>query len=84
MAAHFTTTVCCYSSTNVSDETDIITFNNELCSLVRQIPKHNDLIIGGVMNAQIRKGGNNKFCSHNKLKKSSRVFTRKHASMPKY
>ena len=35
-----------------SDETDIITFYNELSSLVRSIPKHNMLIIGEHSNGQ--------------------------------
>ena len=50
--------ISCYSPTNVRDETDLIAFYNELFSLVRIIPKHNVLIIGGDMNAQIDK--NNK------------------------
>ena len=48
----------CYSSINASDKTHIITFYKELSSVVRDIPKHNVLIIGG---AQMRKYGNNKF-----------------------
>ena len=35
----------CYSPTNVSDETDVITFYSELSSLVRDIPKHTILNI---------------------------------------
>ena len=50
-----TMTISCYSPTNVSDETDLNTFNNELSSLVHGIPKHNVLIIGGDVNAQIVK-----------------------------
>ena len=41
------------------------TFNNDLSSLVRSIPKHNVLAIGGDMNAQVGKNLNNKFCLHN-------------------
>ena len=48
-----TTIIFCYSPTNTRDETDLTTFSNELPSLVRNIPKHNVLIIGGDMNAQI-------------------------------
>ena len=48
------TTISCYSPTNVSEETELIAFYNELSSLVRSIPKHNVLVIGGDMNAQIR------------------------------
>ena len=57
--------ISCYSPTNVSEETDLIAFYNELSSLVRSIPKHNFLIIGGDMNAQIGKNVNNKFSWHN-------------------
>ena len=45
------TIISCYSPTNVSEETNLITFYNELCSLVHSIPKHNVLIIGGDMNS---------------------------------
>ena len=54
------TIVSCYSPTNVSEENEIVTFYDELSSLVRSIPKHNMLVIGGDMNAQIGKNGNNK------------------------
>ena len=49
--------ISCYSPTKVSDETDLITFYNEL---VCCIPKYNVLI----MNAQIGKNENNKFSFH--------------------
>ena len=49
------TIIYCYSPTNVSEETELVTFYDELSSLVRSIPKHNLLIIGGDMNAQIGK-----------------------------
>ena len=48
-----------YSLTNIS------AFNNELFSLVRSSPKHNFLVIGGDMNAQIGKNVNHKFILHN-------------------
>ena len=47
--------IFCYSPTNVSEETDLIAFYNELSLLVRSIQKHNVLVIGGDMNAQIGK-----------------------------
>ena len=50
-----TAIIFCYSPTNVSEETDHIDFYKELFSLVRRIPKHNVLVIGGDMNAQIGK-----------------------------
>ena len=49
------TIVSCNSSTNISEETDLIAFYNELSSIVRSIPKHNVLVIGKDMNAQIGK-----------------------------
>ena len=48
--------------TNFSEENDLIVFYNELSSLVRGILKHNVLIIGGEMIAQIVKNVNHKFC----------------------
>ena len=59
------TIISCYSPTNVSDETELVAFYEELSSLVRSIPKHNLLVIGGDMNAQIRKNRNNKYSLHN-------------------
>ena len=60
MAASFNgnpraTIISWYSPTNVSEETELVTFCEELSSLVRSIPKHNLLVIGGDMNAQIGK-----------------------------
>ena len=55
-----TTIIFCYSPTNESDETDLISFYNQLSSLIRSIPKHNILIVG--------KYENNKFCLHNSNK----------------
>ena len=58
-----------HSPTNVSDETELVTFYEELFSLVRSIPKHNLLVIGGDMNAQIGKNRNNKYSLHQYVKK---------------
>ena len=55
-----TTIISCNIPTNVNDKTNLITFYNELSSIVRSIPKHNVLIIGGHRNAQIGKNVNNK------------------------
>ena len=60
-----TSIISCYSPTNVSEETELVTFYDELSSLVCSIPKHNVLVIGGDMNAQIGKNGNNKYSLHN-------------------
>ena len=53
------TIISCYIPTNVSEESELLTFYDELSSLGRSIPKHM-LFIGGDMNAQIGKNGNNK------------------------
>ena len=50
-----TSIISSYSPTNVSDQTKLIVFNNELSSLFRSISKHNILIMGRNMNAQIVK-----------------------------
>ena len=55
------TIIYCYSPTNVSEETELIASYDELSSLVRSILKHNVLVIGGDMNAQIGKNANNKY-----------------------
>ena len=59
------TIISCYSPTNVSEGTELVTFYVELSSLVRSIPKHNLLVIGGDMNAQIGKNRSNKYSLHN-------------------
>ena len=61
---HSATIIFCYSPTNVSEETELITFYDKLPSLVRSIPKHNVLVIGGDMNAQIGNNGNHEFSLH--------------------
>ena len=61
--------------TNVSEETELVTFYNELSSLVRSIPKHNMLVIGGDMNAQIGKNGNNKYSLHNTSNRNGQHLT---------
>ena len=69
------TPIICYSPTNVSDETDLIIFYNELSSLILSIPKRNVLIIGGDMNAQIGKNVNNKFSLHNSSNRNGKHLT---------
>ena len=55
------TIISCYSSSNISEEKELITVYNELSFLVRSIPKHIVHVIGGDMNAQIGKSVNHKF-----------------------
>ena len=69
------TIISCYSPTNVSEETELVTFYEELSSLVRSIPKHNLLVIGGDMNAQIGKNRNNKYSLHNTSNRNGQHLT---------
>ncbi len=61
------TIISCYSPTNVSEETDLIAFYNELSSLV--------LIIGGEMNAQTGKNLNHKFSLQNSSNRNGEHLT---------
>ena len=67
--------IICYSPANVSEETDLIAFYNELSFLVRNIPKHNILVIGGDMNAEIGKNINPKFSLHNSSNRNGEHLT---------
>ena len=69
------TIISCYSPTNISEETELVTCYEELSSLVRSIPKHNLLVIGGDMNAQIRKNRNNKYRLHNTSNRNGQHLT---------
>ena len=69
------TIISCYSPTNVREENELVTFDDELSSLVRSIPKHNMLVIGGDMNAQIGKNGNNKYSLHNTSNRNGQHLT---------
>ena len=69
------TIISCYSPTNVSEEIELIAFYDELSSLVRSIPKHNVLVIGRDMNAQIGKNGNHKYSLHNSLNRNGQHLT---------
>ena len=59
-----TTVISCYSPTNVSDVTEVDDFYVSLSSLVRHIPKHNFIVIGGDMNAQIGHSDTHNFSYH--------------------
>ena len=72
---HRATIISCYSPTNVSEETELVIFYGELSSLVRSILKHNMLVIGGDMNAQIGKNGNNKYSLHNTSNRNGQHLT---------
>ena len=70
-----TSVISCYSPINVSEETELIAFYNELSSLVHSIPKNNVLVICGDMNAQIGKNGNHKFSQHNLSNRNGQHLT---------
>ena len=72
---HRATIISCYSPTNVSEETELVAYYDELSSLVRSLPKHNLLVIGGDMNAQIGKNGNNKYSLHNTSNRNGQHLT---------
>ena len=64
-----------YSPTNVSEETELVAFYDKLSSLVRSIAKPNMLVIGGDMNAQIGKNGNNNYSLHTTLNRNGQHLT---------
>ena len=59
-----TTVISCYSPTNVSAEEEVETFYEDLSSLVKAIPKHNVLVIGGDLNAQLGPSDQHKTAYH--------------------
>ena len=59
-----TTLISCYSPTNIADEQKVINVYDDLSSLVRSVPKHNVLIVGGDLNAQIGQSIHHKFTYH--------------------
>ena len=67
--------ISCNSPTNISDETEPITFYDELSSLVSSIPKPNILVIGGDMNAKIGKNGNHKYSLLNSSNRNGQHLT---------
>ena len=69
------TIISCYSPTNVSEETELVAFYDDLSSLVRSIPKHQVLVIGRDMNAQIGKNGNNRYSFHNTSNRNGQHLT---------
>ena len=69
------TIISCFSPTNVSEETELIAFYDVQSSLVRCIPKHNVLVIGGDMNPQIGKNGKQKYSQHNSSNRNGQHLT---------
>ena len=69
------TIISCLNPTNVTEETELINFYDELSNLVRGISKHNVLVIGGNMDAQIGKNGNHKYSRHNSSNRNGQHLT---------
>ena len=55
------TLISCYSPTNIADEHEVIDFYDDLSSLIRSVTKHNVLIVGEELNAQIGQSAHHKF-----------------------
>ena len=58
------TLISYYSPTNTADEQEVIDFYDDLSSLIRSVQKHNVLIIGGDLNAEIEQNIHHKFTYH--------------------
>ena len=58
------TLISCYSPTNIADEHEVIDFYDDLSSLIRSVTKHNVLIVGEELNAQIGQSAHHKFTYH--------------------
>ena len=69
------TIISCYSPTNISEETEVVTFYDELSSLVHSILKHILLVIGRDVNTQIGKNRNNKYSLHNTSNRNGQHLT---------
>lgn len=50
-----TTIISCYSPTNASEPNAAEEFYSDLANLIKEVPKHNVILVGGDMNAQIGK-----------------------------
>ena len=69
-----TTVISCYSPTMVSNETDAQRFYSDLSSLIRQVPKHNILIIGGDFNAHLGQNDSFKLSYHQNSNRNGEMF----------
>ena len=69
------TTISCYSPTNVSEEEQLVKFYDDLSSVMREIPKHNVLVICGDFKAHIGKNEANRFSFHNEANRNGQYLT---------
>ena len=69
------TIISCYNPTNVSEETELIGFYDELSSLVHCILKHNVPILVETWRPKLGKNGNHKFRLHNSSNRNGQHLT---------
>ena len=69
-----TTIISCYSPKNVTEELEVEQFYLELAILTRKIPKHNMLVIGGYLNAQLGQLNNSKFSYHTNANRNGNML----------
>ena len=77
MKIHFqgnpqTTIITCYSPTNVSEETEVDTFNNQQTDTIREIPKQTTNRNGQMLNDSLIE--NNMICLNTKFQKREGQF----------
>ena len=70
-----TTVIFCYSPTNTAEEKEVEDFYGELTSLIRQVPKHNVLIIGGDFNAKVGRTDGFTFAYHETTNRNRQYLT---------
>ena len=68
------TIITCYSPTKVSKETEVDTFYTQLTDTIREIPKHNVLIIGGDFNAHLGQDNGYKFAYHQTTNRNGQML----------
>ena len=69
-----TTVISYYSPTNVSNETDAERFYSDLSILIRQVPKHNVLIIEGDFNSHLGQNDSFKLSYHQNSNINGEMF----------
>ena len=69
-----TTIISCYSPTNYSDKTEAVDFYSMLQDAIRQLSKHNVIIIAGDMNAQVGSADIVGFSFHDKTNRNGHLL----------
>ena len=69
-----TTIISCYSPTNVSKEEEVEKFYEELTSVTRQVPKHNILIIGRALKAQLGQSDGFRYAYHSETNRNGSIL----------